>query len=276
MPEQAAQNQGEAVAQVADLLAGKPVEKPDSGLAAAPSEAPSPTETQADPEAGAPELTPKAIAETLGLKPSELFERMRIPVDGGDPLTLEEFKASGKELRGLKAAQDELAESKVTFENNVMLQRQTLKKAMERLSPDALTPELIAHVQEEQQQHITTERAALHNVRPDLRDPAKWDQTRELLVTHLKPYGFSAIEIDSISDHRLAKYVIDNAERMQRVEKLNADGIEVETPPKLQAPSKEPARASQRAKDKPAAKPGKPRTLQDKASEVAELLGAKK
>ena len=29
------------------------------------------------------------------------------------------------------------------------------------------------------------ERTALHTIRPDLRDPAKWNATRELLVTHL-------------------------------------------------------------------------------------------
>ena len=267
MAEPAAQNVGEAVEQISGLLQGKPVETP----------APTPDEPGETPgeEEPPPALTPANLAERLGLKPAELFEQFQIPVDGGDSMTLGEFKDAGVEFRGLKAAQDELAEAKITFENNVMLQRQTLRKAMENLSPDALTPELIAHVQEEQQQYITTERQALHNVRPDLRDPAKWDQTRELLVAHLKPYGFSPIEIDSISDHRLAKYVIDNAERMQRVEKLNADGIEVEKTPKLQAPSKEPASPSRRAKEKPAAKSGKPRTLQDKAGEVAALLGAK-
>jgi hypothetical protein len=267
MPEPEAQNAGEAVEQISNLLQGKPVETPE------PSPEPGETPGEEEPPQA---MTPAILAERLGLKPAELFEQFQIPVDGGDSMTLSEFKDAGVEFRGLKAAQDELAEAKVTFENNVMMQRQTLKKAMERLSPDVLTPELIAHVQEEQQQYITTERQALHNVRPDLRDPAKWDATRELLVAHLQPYGFSPIEVDSISDHRLAKYAIDNAEREQRVRQLNADGIEVETPPKLQAPSAEPARASRRAKEKPAAtKPGKPRTLQDKAGEVAALLGAK-
>ena len=190
-------------------------------------------------------------------------------------MTLSEFKDKGVELRGLQAAQDEFAEEKVTFENNVMLQRQTLKGVMARLKPEHLTPELIAHVQEEQQQLITTERNALHSIRPDLRDPAKWDTTRALLVDHLKPYGFAAIEVDSITDHRLAKYVIDNAEREARVRKLNADGIEVEKTPKLQAPSRSPASPSQRAKDKPAATKRGPKTNQDKAAEVAALLGAK-
>ncbi len=268
MPEEAS-NVGEAVEQISGLLQGKPVETPEP-TAQEPGETPGEEEPP-------PAMTPAHLAERLGLKPAELFAQFEIPVDGGDSMTLGEFKDRGVELRGLKAAQDELAEQKVAFENNAMMQRQTLKRAMERLPKGALTPELIAHVQEEQQQLITTERNALHSIRPDLRDPAKWDTTRELLVDHLKPYGFSSIEIDSISDHRLAKYVIDNAEREQRVRKLNADGIPVEETPKLQAPSRSPATPIRRAKDKPAArKAGKPRTLQDKAGEVAALLGAKK
>jgi hypothetical protein len=262
-------NVGESVAQVANLLIGKP--EPESSVAAAPSEAPSPLAPQADPEAGASELTPKAVAERLGISADKLFTEMRIPVDGGEPLTLEEFKAAGKDLRGLKAAQSELAEEKVTFENSVMLQRQTLEKTLAKIPPELLTAEMISEVRAEQTDTVNRERTALHTIRPDLKDPAKWNATRELLITHLAPYGFHTIEIDSIIDHRLAKYVIDNAEREQRIKALDADSLQPEKPARLPKARSEPQPPSKRApaetKVKRATKRG------DQVAQVAKLIG---
>ncbi len=277
MPDEAS-NVGEAIEQVSSLLRGEPAGKPDeptpSGLAAVPTDAPADPEPQADPEAGAPELTPKAVAEKLGISPDELFTQMRIPVDGGEPLTLEEFKASGKGLRELTAAQNELAEEKVTFENSVMLQKQTLERAIAKIPPEALTGEMIAEVQAEHETTLKRERAALLTIRPALRDPAVWNATRDLLVAHLQPYGFREIEVDAIVDHRLAKYVIDNAEREERIRKIDADSLEPEIPTKLGRPSQKPRAPSKRATDEPAAK-RKGSVQDDKVAKVAALIGAK-
>ncbi len=276
MPEEAS-NVGEAVEQVSSLLRGQPAGTPDeptdSGLAAAPSEAPSPLEPEADPEAGAAELTPKAIAERLGITPDELFTQMRVPIDGGEPLTLEEFKADGQGLRGLKAAQNELAEERVTFENSVMQQKQTLERAIAKIPPDALTGEMIAEVQAEHETTLKRERQALLTIRPALRDPAVWNATRDLLVAHLQPYGFREIEVDAIVDHRLAKYVIDNAEREKRIRELDADSLEPDKPTKLGRPSQKPRAPSKRATTEITAK-RKGSAQADKVAKVAELIGA--
>ncbi len=272
MPETQAQNQGEAVDKVTALLTGRSEDSP-SGREAAPSDAQTPSEPEGDEGSGEPELNPTSLAETLGLKPDELFSRLKIPVDEGDPLTLEEFKDKGKELRGLQAAQSEFAEQKVAHENSVMMQRQILQRALAKVPPQYLTEDVITEVQQEQANYINGERAKLLAVRPDLKDPAKWNSTQEALVKHLTPYGFMQVEIENLHDHRMRKYVIDNAERDLRVEKLNADGIEVEKPKKLQAPSGRPAKPLRRAEQPKAAKG--PKTLADKAAEVAVLLGAK-
>ena len=263
-------NVGEAVEQVANLLTGAP----DSSEAAAPTDASPEAEPEAGLEVGAPELTPKAIAERLGISPDKLFTEMQIPVDGGEPLTLEEFKASGKDLRGLKAAQHELAEEKVAFENSVMTQKQTLEKAIAKIPPDALTGEMIAEVQAEHQDTIRRERAALITIRPDLKDPAKWNSTRELLVAHLQPYGFREIEVDSIVDHRLAKYVIDNAEREKRIRELDADSLEPPKPTRLARPSGPPQPTSKRAKATEA-KAKRSTKRGDQVAQVAKLIGAR-
>jgi len=272
MPDEQAPNTGEAVEKISALLTGRPADSP-SGREAAPSAAQPPVEPEGDEGSGEPELTPTNLAETLGLKPDELFQRFKIPLDEGEPLTLEEFKDAGKELRGLKAAQSEFAEQKVAHENSVMMQRQVLQRALAKVPPQYLTEDVIAEVQQEQATYVEGERSKLLAVRPDLKDPAKWRSTQEALVEHLTPYGFMAVEIANLHDHRMRKYVIDNAEREQRVKKLNADGIQVAETPKLQAPSRQPAKPVRRAETKPSGKEGAPLTNQDKAAKVAALLG---
>ncbi len=273
MPEPQAQNQGEAVAQVTALLTGKPAESPSSREVAPSADVP-PADPEGEEGSGEPELNPTSLAETLGLKPDELFSRLKIPVDDGEPLTLEEFKDAGKELRGLKSAQTEFAEQKVTHENSVMTQRLILQRALAKVPPQFLTEDVIAEVQQEQAKYVEGERLKLLAVRPDLKDPAKWNSTREALIPHLTPYGFLPVEIENLHDHRMRKYVIDNAERELRLKKLDADGIQVEETAKLQAPSRKPAKPVRRAEEPKAAKG--PKTLADKAQEVAALLGAKK
>lgn len=265
-------NVGEAVEAVAGLLSGTPTE---SVVADAPTETPPIEESGSEEDAGAPELTPAGLAKHLGLKPDELFKQFRIPVDGGDPMTLEEFKEAGKQLREVNAATETLAEQRIEHENGMMQQRQTFQRALAKLPEGAITPEMVAEVQQEHAAHVQTQRRELVAVRPDLAEPAKWQATHILMENHLKPYGFSSIEVSGIIDHRMAKYVIDNAEREKRIKQLNADGIQVEEAQKLQAPSAKPARTVRRADaDKPAAKSG-PQTNQDKAAKVAALLGAK-
>ena len=264
-------NVGEAVEAVAGILSGTP----PSVVADAPTETPPIEESGSEEDAGAPELTPAGLAKHLGLKPDELFKEFRIPVDGGDPITLEEFKDAGKQLREVNAATEKLAEERIAHENGMMQQRQTFQRALAKLPEGAITPEMVAEVQQEHQQHVQMQRRELIAIRPDLAEPAKWQATHILMTDHLKPYGFSAIEISGIIDHRMAKYVIDNAEREKRVRQLSANGIQVTETPKLQAPSGSPAKSVRRAdKDKPAAKKRGPKTRQDKAAEVAALLGA--
>jgi len=274
MPEEQAPNVGESIEAVAGLLTGQS----KSVVADAPTESPPIEETGSEEDAGAPDLTPAGLAKHLGLKPDELFKQFRIPVDGGDPITLEEFKEAGKQLREVNAATEKLAEERISHENGVMQQRQTLQRALAKIPEGSITPELIQEVQQEHTNHVQGQRRELVAIRPDLAEPAKWQATHILMEAHLKPYGFSSIEVSGIIDHRMAKYVIDNAEREKRVKELSANGIQVTETAKLSAPSSSPAKVVRRAdKEQPrrgAAKVGDTKTNQDKASEVAQLLGA--
>ena len=279
MAEVPAQNKGK-VDQVVNLLGGDVVVDPGTDEAATPGTGDgSPTDVGAalrppqgdDP--GTDDLTPASLAESLGVKPSELFKRLRIPIDGADDLTLEEFKTAGKELRSVRKARDELAEQRVTFENEQLTSRRTLEAALAEIPAGALTPEVIQLGQAKLAANVEAERRQLLAIRPDLRDSGKWSATRDILVAHLRPYGFSPSEVDQIVDHRAAKYVIDNAERELRIKALEADGLA----PKKRAvadPSPQPAARSSRRKKADAVVRGtRSTTAQDKTAAVAALIG---
>lgn len=280
MADEQAQDVQSKTEEIANLL-GEPVGADESPPAPAVpgTGGGSPTSDQDEPgpQSGdadeSPALTPTDLAERLGMTPAELFRNLKIPVDGGDPLSLGEFKDAGKQLRDVRDAQNDMAEQRVAFENETMQQRQTLQAAIGRIPQEHLTPELIDDVQAEHLQYVQGEREALLKIRPDLGDSAKWTGIRKLLGEHLAPYGFREVEIDSIVDHRLAKYVIDNAEREVRVRELAKTATKQKTPLLRPSKSRPPAKSA-RVKRETAVKRGKRATgSQEKTAAVAALLG---
>jgi len=267
------QNKVEAVA---SLLSGQEpepqgteVEPPDQQVA---QDLPPEPEPQAGPEADAPELTPKAIAKRLGMTPTQFFRDLRIPVEGGEPLTLEEVKAAGSQLREVNDVQETLEQQRVDFENETMLQRKQLQELVGQLPADTLTPEFVQSVAATHSNYVAEETQALLQVRPDLKDPAKFNSVRQLMVDFVKPYGFKAVEVDGIIDHRLAKLIIDMAEKDQRIRQLEADGAHVPKADKRKG-SRTPARQSRTRRNQQRADAAKGGTRQDKVSAVAALLG---
>ncbi len=147
--------------------------------------------------------------------------------------------------------------------------------AREEIPEDLLTDDLVAEVQVERQRYIDTERHALLQVRPDLNDSAKWSGLRSMLVDHLAPYGFRDVEIDQIVDHRLAKYVIDNAEREKRVRELQIDPLKGTQA--LTGAKPQPVGGKKRATKKAGRRRGPKITgaspTRDKTAAVAQLIG---
>ena len=262
------------VAAVTELIEGgspKPAASLEAGTLPLTDDQPA-AGPQSGDDPGTDDLTPTSLAKQLGITPQALFKSLKIPVDGGEPLTLEQFKDAGKQLRDVTDAQNDLAEKRVAFENETMTQRQALSGMLAKIPTDLLTDDLVAGVQMEHQQYVEGERAALFGIRPDLQDGAKWSQVRSMLIQHLAPYGFRDVEVDNIVDHRLAKYVIDNAERAIRIAELEKT---VEKGAQKLSGSK-PKPAAVREVKQPrtnAPKIQNQGVMSEKVAEVAKLLG---
>lgn len=279
MPEIPAQNK-DKVGQVVELLGGPPAEDPGTDADAdlrtgdgSPTDVGSALQPPQGDDPGTDDLTPASLAEALGVKPSELFKRLRVPVDGADDLTLEEFKSAGKELRSVRQARDELAEQRVTFENEVLVQRQTLDAAIGEIPAGQLTPEMIQRSRAKRSAYADAERRQLFTIRPDLRDSGKWSTMSDVLVAHLRPYGFSPADVAQIIDHRAAKYVIDNAERELRTKALEAEGLTPKKRPVADPSPKPVERSSRRKKTDAVVRGTRATTAQEKTAAVAALIG---
>ena len=270
------QDRAGKVEAIADLLAGQepePQGTEDKAPAQQAAQEPAPeSEPQADNDADAPELTPTAIAEKLGMTATQLFRELRIPVEGGEPLTMEEVKAAGTQLREVSDVQETLQQQRVDFENETMLQRQQMQTLIGRLPPESLQPDFVQNVLNEHKEYVATETQALLVVRPDLKDAAKFKSTRQLMIDFVKPYGFKAVEVDGIIDHRLAKLVIDMAEKDQRIRQLEKDGAHKPRTDKRKR-STQPARQSRTRRNQQRADAATGGTQQEKVAAIAALLG---
>lgn len=264
------------VEQIADLLTGQEPTKADASDEPKSQQAAQTPDTQdepqADTEADAPELTPKAIAEQLGMTATQLYRELRIPIEGGEPLTLEEVKKAGTRLREVSDVQESLEQQRVDFENQQMTQRQQMQSLIGKLPQESLTTDFVAGVLQEHQSYVAVETAALLEVRPDLKDAVKFKATRQLMIDFVAPYGFKPVEIDGIIDHRLAKFVIDMAEKDQRIRQLEKAGAHKPKADKRKS-STQPARQSRTRRNTQRAERAKGGTMQDKVAAVSALLG---
>ena len=269
------QDKQDKVERIADLLGG-PVEPAEADKTPEPAQAAQEPATEPEPQAsepaGADELTPTVLAEKLGITPTELFRELKIPIEGGEPLTLEEIKRAGSKLRGVSEVTETLEQQRVDFENEVMVQRQQLQSLIGELPQDTLTAEFVQGVQAKHSTYVATETQALLEVRPDLKDPAKFNATRQLMIDFVAPYGFRPAEIDGIIDHRLAKFVIDMAEKDQRIRQLEKDAAHKPRADRKRS-GKVPAPVSATRRNRAAAAKAKGGSREDKVSAINALLG---
>jgi hypothetical protein len=277
-PAELPQDKADKVGRIADLLGG-PDEPEGTEAQSEPTQAAQEPDTEPEPQASEPAdaeaLTPQVLAERLGITPTELFRELRIPIEGGEPLTLEEIKRAGTKLRGVSEVTETLEQQRVDFENEVMTQRQQLQNLIGQLPQDSLSPEFVQNVTAIHSNYVATETQALLEVRPDLKDPDKFRAVRQLMIDFAAPYGFKAVEIDGIIDHRLAKFVIDMAEKDQRIRQLEKDAAHKPRADRKRQ-SRTPAPVSQTRRNRAAAARAKGGTREDKVSAINALLGENK
>lgn len=204
--------------------------------------------------------------------------KTKIHVDAGEEtlaVTIGELKDQYRELQQVKQKASETDAARDEFGREQLLARQEFDAMVAMLPPEALTDEFRAQTRERIQQHVRAETVKMLKIVPEWSDPQAADDDRRLIQKHAAKWGFNAAEIGLISDHRMLKYLLDNARAEVRLEGVKLKQAE----PKAMAPTAKPgarSKADKLADLKAAAREGR-MTKREAAGQVllAEALRSK-
>ena len=216
-------------------MAAEPVPVPDEPEKAAEGDTEAPEgETPADDE---PETsTLKALAEKLGVEPSDLY-KVKIGLSDGEQMTLGQMKDKVQSLTDLDGEKQQLTQQKIDFENLMLRERNEVSAILEKVA-HAVTPEMVEQTRVERDQHIAQERTKLLEAVPDWQDAEKYQADREAIVELAKEYSVTEAEVAQTNDHRLVKMMRDFVELKKLVGSANAEAKKLRSAPKGAKPGK--------------------------------------
>jgi hypothetical protein len=255
--------------EVAALLAGDD-EKPDGDK---PDGDKSPAQDEDSQKAGKQYETLDAVAEALDVDVSALYDiaiKQAPGPDGEDrTVKLGELADLAKDKGQFELDRIELAETKRKQEAKFMRAQQQINELVSMLPKSAISKDLVEAVANRMAETQERERGLTLDVIPEWQDEQVEKTERQAIQKSLSEYGFSDGYLDTVHDHRTLKYIRDNWQRQQRMERALA-AMRKKTP-SSQRPSK-PAGPHKGADTKPA-RPGKgPKGQAQKVAAVAELL----
>ena len=204
-----------------------------------------PSEPQADAdkprEGKAPRIESfKALAEAAGIDLAALYELTISFGDGqgvnAEPVKLGAIKDAFQKGLDLDARSDELETATAKFENEQIVKNQAIESALESLN---LTPQQIDAQTARVADNKLREQQKLFQVVPELAKSAELrQQTRAEIVELVKPYGISAVEIDSLADHRFYKFAMDAVNWRRLIAEASANAKRVRKTGKSIKPSR--------------------------------------
>lgn len=152
-------------------------------------------------------LTAKDLAEKLGVNVKDIY-KIKFPYGrNGESLSLGELKDVGIRARDLDSQTTQLESDREAYTNDKMVSRAEMQNIISLL-PE-IPQQLVDQAQAQYRNVVSQERVALMETIPAWSDPAKEKAARTDILTNLKTYGFTAVEMDHMLDHRLVKLLDD-------------------------------------------------------------------
>ncbi len=196
------------------------------------------------------------VAEKLGVDARKLYEDLRIPLrEGRGSISLSELKQGYNDTAILDDQRETFQTERETWRNEVMVARQEMSTTVDILSQALVTEfgeavagqkleQLYTHARGQTAAYKEREGQALLARYPDWKDDKVRATARGQMLEHLAPFGFAAVDLDNVLDHRLVAYVHANMERDRRItaaraklERPAADGRQRAPAARQRAPS---------------------------------------
>lgn len=169
------------------------------------------------------DITLKDLASELHVNAKDLYD-VAIPMGGNsDSVKLGELKNAFVKFTAMKKGQADFEENKTRSENEMMTTRRQLEQVVTlAINTGQMTPELLTQLDTIENARIVKERSALMSAIPTWSEPSVRASDFDDMVAELMPYGFSRVDIENVSDHRLVKYVHDNTKRNKLISSARA------------------------------------------------------
>lgn len=152
-------------------------------------------------------VTAKELAEKLGVNVKDVY-KIKFPYGrNGESLSLGELKDVGIRARDLDSQTTQLESDREAYTNDKMVSRAEMQNIISLL-PE-IPQQLVDQAQAQYRNVVSQERVALMETIPAWTDPAKEKLARVDILANLKTYGFTAVEMDHMLDHRLVKLLDD-------------------------------------------------------------------
>ena len=189
-------------------------------------------DSEAAEPSGTADLTPKGIADALGVPVEKLYEGLEITLQDGATVSLSELKDKAQTY---STDQHENVKRSVQLderESAIMSQNQLLASIGTDLQ-SMVSPETLQRIQTNNAAIEREQQALMYKTMPELKDQASFASFRTDLVEALEPYGFQAHEVN-ITDHRILLAMKDYMKVKKQLKKLmafNPDEYQEKTPP---------------------------------------------
>lgn len=213
------------------------------------------------------------IATALEIDVKDLYDiaiKQAPGPDGEDrSVTLGKLADLAKETGQFELDRIEFEESKTTREAEFMRAQQQLNEIISMLPKRAISADLVKAVATKMAETQERERGLTLSAIPEWKDESVEETERKAISKSLSEYGFSAGYLDTVQDHRTLKYIRDNWQRAQRMERALA--AMRKKPQQQQRPSKSAGAPKKDAPGTRRARSG-PQARDQKVAAVADLL----
>ncbi len=162
---------------------------------------------------------PISLAETLGIKPEQLYKQLQISLgDDGETLTLGELKDRVQSQR--QAALETTQRERALDEREAsLLHNQQLLAQIGQQLEGKLPPQLVQEVQQRQRQHEAAQNRLMYETMPELRDKQNFERFRNGVIETLQPFGFRPQDMN-IQDHRILLVLRDYMRTKAQLQRL--------------------------------------------------------
>lgn len=177
-------------------------------------------------ESQKPVKTPKTLkelSELTGLKVEDLYGiEIEAAEDGGESHTLGSLKDHAAKQIDYAGRELELSERRVKLESDQVKSRRDLEIILQALPPDSIKPEILAKAKKEREVYLDREAARVLDVIPEWSDGESKRTDLAGISEHMAQYGFEESHVAQVADHRMLRYMRDNFNRKQLVERALA------------------------------------------------------